>query len=162
MQVEEIEETLSNLEVAHRQIERAIAIFFDEKDYVSALTLAGAAEEILGKLLNKEGKKHWLDSISDGALRALGFQKKDLKTPEAAQARKEIADIANRHKNMVKHYNNDGTITFLVDVAAAEMIDRAISNYFDLTKRETGAMGRFKELVIWGNNAELGSQAGLR
>lgn len=24
-------------------------------------TLAGAAEEILGKLLNKEGKEHWLD-----------------------------------------------------------------------------------------------------
>lgn len=153
MRVEEIEETLSNLEIAHRQIERAIVIFLDDKDYVSALTLAGAAEEILGKLLNKEGKEHWLDSISKGALRALGFWKKELQTLEAAKAKKEIANIANLHKNRVKHYNNDGTITFLVDVAAAEMIDRAISNYFDLTKRETGAMGRFKELVIWGNNA---------
>ncbi len=153
MRVEEIEETLSNLEIAHRQIERAIVIFLDDKDYVSALTLAGAAEEILGKLLNKEGKEHWLDSISEGALRVLGFRKKELQTPEAAKARKQIASIANHHKNMVKHYNSDGTITFLVDVAAAEMIDRAISNYFDLTKRETGGMGRFKELVIWGNNA---------
>jgi hypothetical protein len=149
MRIEEIEETLSNLEIAHRQIERAIVVFLDDKDYVSALTLAGAAEEILGKLLNQEGKEHWLDNISKGALRALGFQKRELKTPEAATARKEIANIANFHKNRVNHYNNDGTITFLVDAAAAEMINRAISNYFDLTKRETGAMGRFKELVIW-------------
>lgn len=102
--------------------------------------------------MNKEGKEHWLDSVSEGALRALGFRKKELQTLEAAKARKEIANIANRHKNMVKHYNSDGSITFLVDVAAAEMIDRAISNYFDLTKQDTGAMRRFKELVVWGNS----------
>lgn len=153
MHVEKIEETLSNLEIAHRQIERAIVLFLDDRDYVSALTLAGAAEEILGKLLNKEGKEHWLDSISKGALRALGFRKRELQTPEALQTKKEIANIANRYKNTFKHHNNDGTITLLVDVAAAEMIDRAISNYFDLTKRETGAMGKFKELIIWGENA---------
>ncbi|HEY3431578.1 MAG TPA: hypothetical protein VGK09_03415 [Rhodocyclaceae bacterium] len=153
MHVDEIEETLSNLEIAHRQIERAIVLFLDERDYVSALTLAGAAEEILGKLLNKEGREHWLDSISKGALRALGFRKKELQTPEALKAKKEIANIANRHKNTFKYYNTDGTITLLVDVAAAEMIDRAISNYFDLTQRETGAMGKFKELIILGENA---------
>lgn len=150
MHLDEIEETLSNLEVAHRQIERAIVVFLDDKDYVSALTLAGAAEEILGKLLNKDGKEHWLDSISKGALRALGFRKKGFETPEALKARKEIANIANRYKNRFKHYNDDGTITLLVDVAAAEMIARAISNYFVLTQRETEMMGRFKELIIWG------------
>jgi len=153
MRVDELEETLSNLEIAHRQIERAIVLFLDDHDYVSALTLAGAAEEILGKLLNQEGKEHWLDSISKGALRALGFRKREFQSPEALKARKEIAHIANRHKNTFKHYNNDGTVTLLVDVAAAEMIDRAISNYFDLTQKETGAMGKFKELVIWGENA---------
>ncbi|MGM8063166.1 hypothetical protein [Vogesella indigofera] len=153
MYVDEIEETLSNLEIAHRQIERAIVLFLDDRDYVSALTLAGAAEEILGKLLKKEDKEHWLDSISKGALRALGFLEREFQTQEALKARKEIANIANRHKNIFKHYNDNGTVTLLVDVAAAEMIDRAISNYFDLTQRETGAMGKFKELVIWGENA---------
>lgn len=39
MRVAEIEETLSNLEIAHRQIERAIVLFLDDRDYVSALTL---------------------------------------------------------------------------------------------------------------------------
>jgi len=150
MNVEGIDETLSNLEVAERQLERSVVLFLDEKDYVSSLTLAGAAEEILGKLLNKEGKEHWLDSISKGALRALGFRKKTFETPEAKKAKKEIANISNYHKNRMKHYNDDGTITFAVDIEAADMIDRAISNYFKLTQRETGAMGRFKELVIFG------------
>ena len=49
----------------------------------------------------------------------------------------------------MKHYNDDGSITFIVDAEAADMINRAISNYFKLTKRETGAMGRFKELVVF-------------
>lgn len=124
-------------------------LFLDDKDYVSALTLAGAAEEILGKLLNRDGKEHWLDSISKGALRALGFIEKETQSAEAAKIKKEIANFANQHKNRIKHYNQDGAITLLIDVAAAEMIDRAISNYFDLTQRETGAMGRFKELIIW-------------
>ena len=79
MKIEEIEETLSNLDIAERQLERAIVLFLDDKDYVSALTLAGAAEEILGKLLNKAGKEHWLDSITEGALRALGFRKSFLR-----------------------------------------------------------------------------------
>lgn len=153
MRVDELEETLSNLEIAHRQIERAIVLFLDDQDYVSALTLAGAAEEILGKLLNKEGKDHWIDRVSKRALRALGFRKIELQTPEALKAKKEIANIVNRHKNTFKHYNSDGTVTLLVDVAAAEMIDRAISNYFDLTRRKTGVMEMFKELVIWDENA---------
>lgn len=50
----------------------------------------------------------------------------------------------------MKHHNNDGTITFIVDAEAANMIDRAISNYFKFTQRETGAMRRFKELIIFG------------
>lgn len=152
MHVTEIEETLSNLEIAHRQIERAITLFLDDNDFVSALTLAGAAEEILGKLLNKQGREHWLDSISKGALRLLGFSVEELESPEALKSKKGITNHANRYKNSFKHYNNDGTVTLIVDLAAAEMIDRAVSNYFDLTQRETGAMGRFKELIIFGEN----------
>jgi len=151
MNVEGIEETLSNLEIARRQLDRSITLYLDEKDYVSALTLAGAAEEILGKLLNEEGKEHWLDNISKGALRALGFQKKMLDTSEAKKTKKDIVNLANHHKNRVKHYNDNGTITFTVNAEAAGMIDRAISNYFDFTQSETGAMDRFKGLVIFGN-----------
>ena len=49
-------EMLSNLEVAHRQLERAISLYMHEQDCVSALTLAGVAEKILGKLLAERGQ----------------------------------------------------------------------------------------------------------
>jgi hypothetical protein len=123
-------------------------LFLDDRDYVSAITLAGAAEEILGKLLNKEGMSHWLDEITDGALRLLGYEGEALQSPEAKKAGKEIANISNHYKNRLKHFNAEDHITFSVDVQAAEMIDRAISNYWSLTQRETGAMGRFRELVL--------------
>jgi superfamily II DNA or RNA helicase len=151
MKLEGITEKLTNLEIAHRQLERSIELFLDRGDYISALTLAGAAEEILGKLLKKEGKSHWLDEITSGALGLLGFEGAALESPEAKKAGKEIADIANYYKNRCKHFNDHDHITFTVDVKAAEMIDRAISNYWDLTQRETGAMGRFKDLILFQN-----------
>ncbi|QSP95500.1 hypothetical protein LPB19_03525 [Marinobacter salinisoli] len=150
MKVDGIEETLTNLQIAERQLERSIGLFLDQKDFVSSLTLAGAAEEILGKLLNERGEKHWLDEVLSGALRALGFRRNTLETPEAKKSRKEVSNLANYYKNRLKHYNEDGSITFTVDAEAADMIDRAISNYFKLTKSETGAMERFKELVLLG------------
>lgn len=73
-----------------------------------------------------------------------------MKSPEAKKAGKEIANISNYYRNRVKHFNLEGQITITVDVQAAEMIDRAVENYWRLTQRETGAMGRFRELVIHG------------
>jgi hypothetical protein len=141
-------ETLTNLEIAQRQLERSIDLFMDAKDFVSALTLAGAAEEILGKLLNKTGKTHWLDEVLDGALEALGFVKEETESPDAKKARKEVADVANFYKNRLKHLSNEEHLSFPVDVKAAEMIARAISNYRELTGTETDAMGRFREVIV--------------
>ncbi|WP_423709909.1 hypothetical protein [Undibacterium sp. WLX3042] len=155
MKLARVDETLTNLEIAHRQLERAIDLFMGPKDYVSALTLAGAAEEILGKLLNKRGQTHWLDEITSGALGALGFVDAEADSPEAKAARKEIANLANFYKNRCKHFSEVDQISFPVDVKAAEMIDRAVSNYWDLTNRETGAMGRFREVVLrYGGHGE--------
>lgn len=143
-----VEVTLTNLEIAHQQLERAIDLFMGPKDYISALTLAGAAEEILGKLLNKRGQSHWLDEITSGALDALGFVDDDAYSSEGKAARKEVANLANFYKNRCKHFSENDQISFPVDVKAAEMIDRAISNYWDFTNRETGSMGRFREVVL--------------
>jgi hypothetical protein len=45
----------SKRDLARVQLERAITLHVDEHDHVSAITLAGAAEEILGKLLTNAG-----------------------------------------------------------------------------------------------------------
>jgi hypothetical protein len=43
--------TLTDLQAAQVQLERAVVLFLDDGDFVSALTRAGAAELLLGKLL---------------------------------------------------------------------------------------------------------------
>ncbi|MFM0742254.1 hypothetical protein PQQ51_33975, partial [Paraburkholderia xenovorans] len=54
---------IPKLEVATLQLDMAIRLFL-ERDYVSSLTLAGAAEEILGKL----SKRAKLDNAVDFVL----------------------------------------------------------------------------------------------
>lgn len=51
---------MTKLEAAKHQLAVAIQLFLDE-DYLSSLTLAGAAEEILGKLSMRAGKPVAID-----------------------------------------------------------------------------------------------------
>ena len=51
-------------DIALSQIETALALFFQNRDLFSVITLAGAAEEILGQLLrNREGDGGSLKSL---------------------------------------------------------------------------------------------------
>lgn len=148
MKVKVITETLTNLEIAERQLDRAISLFFDEEDCISALTLAGAAEEILGKLLTANGNSHCLDEIIDFSLKFQNIDTGD------QRARKEVSNIANFFRNRLKHFNAQGEVTFSVDFYAAEVIERATTNYWNYTGEETPPMIRFKEEVLLGKYYE--------
>ncbi len=132
--------TLTKLGVAEHQLERALRLFLDEKDYVCAITLAGASEEILGKLLEKAGKEHALGS----------FVKACVATGKVVYnenwSHKDFADMANAFRNDLKHYTDGNSITIPRE-AAVEILDRAIENFFALTGRETQNMRRFMEEV---------------
>jgi hypothetical protein len=121
-----------------------LSLFFEAKDFVSALTLAGAAEEILGKLLEQQGQTHALGHIIDGSLKLNDVEPG---SPEEPRARRATANLANQFKNRLKHYSEEDATTFSVDFYAAEIIDRAITNYFAYTGQETKKMKRFKEEV---------------
>ena len=54
---------LHKTEIARRQIETAIDLFVSDKDFISALGLAAAAEDILGTLLRREGEKSMLENL---------------------------------------------------------------------------------------------------
>jgi hypothetical protein len=56
--------TLTKLEVAVHQLDVAIRLFLSG-DYLASLTLAGAAEEILGSLCKRAGKPVAIDFIVD-------------------------------------------------------------------------------------------------
>lgn len=65
-------QTFSYLALATHQMERALRLFLDEGDYICAITLAGAGEEILGRLLEESGRQHALGSWPTTAFRSDG------------------------------------------------------------------------------------------
>ena len=60
-------QTYAKRQIALRQIETALRLLEAQDDLISVVTLAGAAEEILGKLVKREGKTSALDSLSSAA-----------------------------------------------------------------------------------------------
>ena len=63
----------SRLDLASVQLDKAIALFLDG-EHLCALTLAGAAEEILGKLTNAAGNVHALEAIASDMVPKLALQ----------------------------------------------------------------------------------------
>ena len=111
---------ISKLEVASQQLNVAIRLFL-EGDYLSSLTLAGAAEEILGKLSKRAGEPlaieeivtyHWHDTdpvLSD------------------TERRKVISEVLNRGRNQAKHANDPNETHFDVEqIWPLQMIMRAM------------------------------------
>ncbi len=56
---------LHKIEIARRQIEVAAELFFAERDFLAVVTLAGAAEEILGSLIKRVGEPAMIDHLLD-------------------------------------------------------------------------------------------------
>jgi hypothetical protein len=114
-------------EIAERQLLAAIRLWH-EGDYVSAITLAGAAEEILGKRLRKKGKEPSFDNIKS-AIMALSQTLGD----ENQKTEKIVADLLNQTKNELKHYSGDDHLEFDLLEDSIELLERAITNYQMLT-----------------------------
>jgi hypothetical protein len=118
--------TFTKLQVAERQLDRALKLFLDEKDYVCAITLAGASEEILGKLLEKVGKEHALGSFVKACVAAGRILHGE------EWSTKEFVGMENAWRDALKHYT-DGEPIAVPREAAVEILDRAIDNLWALT-----------------------------
>ena len=112
-------------EVAIHQLDRAIDLFTQEQDIICATTLAGASEEIFGKLLEEIGGQSWLKEHIDLCLDLLGHAGH----PEIKE--KDIANERNQLRNNLKHLC-DGEDVLIINFEAKEMIDRAINNMLKL------------------------------
>ena len=135
-----VEEKHDRLEIAARQLETALQLYFDNSDFYSVITLAGAADEILGQILRASGKEPQLERIKEAVAAVyeqLWGQKADLKS---------IADRANYARNALKHWSEGQpmVVDFNAEEEAKDMLERAISNYWSLYKNLTDAMLRFQ------------------
>lgn len=100
--------TLTKLEVATCQLNAAIRLFL-EGDYVSSLTLSGAAEEILGRLCERGGKPVAVEYIIE-----FHWNDTDPKLTDK-ERRKILLDVLNGPRNQAKHANDPEETKFEVD-----------------------------------------------
>jgi len=133
------EQTYDKRFIALTQLESALRLFREGDDYFSALTLAGAAEEILGDLLRSRGQQNALDDLTSGAV----LIHKHLFGEEVEA--KEFVKRANRDRNASKHLMAGGFPTITLDIRdeAKDMLERAIGNYWRLEESLTPAMRLF-------------------
>jgi hypothetical protein len=130
--------TLSKIEVAEHQLNAAIRLYLDEDDFVSAITLAGAAEEILGKLLEKQGRQHSLAEFADACVKV----GEDVFCEQWTT--KHFVETQTFFRNGLKHLN-DGEPLTVPSSAAEEIIGGAVDNLWALEGRETREVRRYME-----------------
>jgi hypothetical protein len=130
----------TKFEAATTQLNRALVLYLDDADYLSAITLAGAAEEPLGKLVEKAGGKNRLASESS-AVAAIHLQLYD----EPLHKKDAIA-VINLARNSLKHLGGGDDFEIDPKEEAYHIIDRALGNYLQLSNDIAPHMQRFLEL----------------
>ncbi len=129
-------QTYTKQEIAELQLDRAICIFLDEQDFISAITLAGAAEEILGELLELQGKTSALTDIVNECVNlgnTIGYEWK-IGT---------FKHMMNFFRNEMKHHDK-GLDSMPIPVEAVhEIINRAAENLWRLTGSQSVQVQRF-------------------
>lgn len=141
---------LSKLDIALAQIERAVVLALDEADFISAVTLAGAAEEILGSLLETRG----LQSSYSGLKHVLDYVHEDVKSVNLTS--KEFRALANGARNNFKHLSGTEKVEVDPEQEACNLAHRAISNYTSLGYERTEIM------VRWINESKLSPKYPIR
>lgn len=129
---------INKLNVAEQQLERALCLFFNEKYYISSITLSGAADEILGKIRESNGELSAYNELKNL------FHFFHTSTNQDALTNIEFKELANGIRNGLKHFRDGECMDFNPEQEAVNILDRAIENYFEITGKESDLMEQFK------------------
>ena len=115
--------SLTKLEIAEAQLYQSISLYMEGKDLISAVTLAGASDEILGKMNQAVGRSAALHDKLDLLcnLSEAAFKKK--------ATRKNFAEIRNKARNAFKHFGSGDLTNIDLEQEAYSLVSRAIENY---------------------------------
>lgn len=136
-------------ELAKLQIEKAIDLFY-ENNFPCSITLAGAAEEMLGNILRKNGEENILGEL-------LPWFNERYNTEMSFS---ELAKGANEIRDELKHGHSYPDINHEVEVSLAyctQMLQRAYVNYSRAVGIPTEKMALFGRYVTE-NEKELFSE----
>ena len=132
-------QTLTKLDIAEQQLLHAIELFCSGERIVSAITLAGAAEEILGMLVAETGQTN-----------SLGSEVRDqCKLFETFFGRagdpKTFRDLENKARNELKHLSTGNNVEIDLEQKAVSLIERAINNFKILRPESNSAFLAFDD-----------------
>jgi hypothetical protein len=125
---------LRKLDIARRQIEVAAELFFAERDFIAVITLVGAAEEILGKLIQRKGEIAMLEHLTKLEELA-GGHSSEMKIQEINGICKTLKHTNDASKDEIEVEESD----------AFAMLSRAVASYVVLNGQETPIMVRVYE-----------------
>ena len=115
-------------DIAQELLRNALELF-QKGEFISALHLAGAAEEIFGCLLKNKGGTPAIVDLTKSAVRFANL----IEESGIQHSEKAIRNESNRPKNSVKHGSDD--VRLNIERDASQMLDRAIEN-FDRLRNE--------------------------
>lgn len=134
---------IGKIDAAVDQLDWAIKLFLDYKAYVPSITLAGAAEEILGEAVASESAfRKLMDSLST-----------EYKIPPSILSQ----EYLNKTKNWLKHWKDMKDAEYMdveLETVAIQYIVRAITNLITHDKTLTSETPRFLNW-LHGNRADL-------
>src|SRR3954447_14293391 len=111
----------SSIQLAVEQLNTAITLFLERGSFVSALTLAGAAEELLGKTLSNADQENSVEWHYEMAGRTRGL------LDDVAVSKRDFITLENRARDAAKHHRPGGLHLDIED-EALWMIVRACDN----------------------------------
>lgn len=122
----------AKLAVATQQLDTALRLYFGGREYFSAITLAGAAEEILGVYLKLYKQPNAFESDLESSLRVYRW----LHGEEGS--RDSMHNTINRVKISAKHMRGKNDTGLICDPReeAQDILDRAVTNYYRLMSFE--------------------------
>jgi hypothetical protein len=134
----------NRLEMATCQLETALKLYFKGGDHYSAITLAGAADEVFGKALKVQGQETRLEEIAKSVSAIYKKLYGDELDPKA------VVERANHARNALKHWGADQPmlVEFDLDEEVKNMLERGIANYWALYGDLTDLMERFEREVL--------------
>ena len=135
------EELHDRVQLAQEQLDVAIELFLSGRSFVSALTLAGACEEILGKALAIQGQVTTLQhehTVIAPLEEFWGCQ---------PFAWKDFINEKNRVRNAAKHMEGQDQRTVVADLQdeAVRMLVRACDNHSRLGQPKSSRMDEFDQ-----------------
>jgi hypothetical protein len=135
------EATYKKLDLAFELLDEAIRQFLDRRAFTCALSLAGAAEEVLGKTVElRGGESSMAQRVKDHLMIYNAFGASKL-TEKQSKWRQNFA------KNAIKHLDgvNDEEITLDLEDEAIDMLNRAVHNVILLQLPYTNEIRRFDD-----------------